>query len=88
MIVWSPEAEADLQQTFEVLAGRDAKLARQRATALFDVIEGLATELTIGSRHVLKSGDVVSGWSQPPFRIYYQAIEDALYVVRVYCDAY
>lgn len=83
----SPEAEADLQATFEFIRERNPSAALRLAERVFETLEHLAAGGFEGPTQQLTTGEVVRSWVVPPFRIYYQRRDDVLQILRIYHHA-
>jgi plasmid stabilization system protein ParE len=83
-IIWSPEAADDFEAAIAYLAARNPPAARRLASAMFALIERLASEPLDGPACALRTGESVRGWPLPPFRVYYDRTSDALRIVRIY----
>jgi plasmid stabilization system protein ParE len=86
-VLFTPEAEADLQATLEFIQERNPSAALKLAKQVFSVLERLAAGRVDGPQHRLTTGETVRSWLIPPFRVYYQRQQDVLHVLRVYHHA-
>jgi plasmid stabilization system protein ParE len=86
-ILFAPEAEADLHNLMEYLAGQNPRAASQRGEHILSTIEQLADGEFEGPEQTLLSGEAVRSWAVPPLRIYYQREAGTLRVLRIYHQA-
>ncbi|HCF56426.1 MAG TPA: hypothetical protein DFS52_00315 [Myxococcales bacterium] len=83
-IVFSPEAEADLQAGLDYLRERNPAVAIKLAEQVFAALELLASGEVDGPEHRLTTGEVVRSWLVLPYRLFYQRTENELRVLRLY----
>ena len=86
-IYFAPEAEGDFTEVVSYLADRNPTAAGELGRRIFAVIDQLATGAFEGVEQVLTAGEVVRSWAVPPVRIYYQRVDDALWILRIYHQA-
>lgn len=86
-VQFAPQAEADLRESLEYIRERNPPAAEKLGNRILAVIEMLAAGEVHGQEQRLTTGEVVSSWPVPPFRIYYRRQGDVLQVLRVYHHA-
>lgn len=86
-IYFAPEAEEDFSAVVSYLAERNPTAAAGVGRRIFAVIDQLASGAFEGVEQVLTTGELVRSWAVPPVRIYYQRVEDALWILRIYHQA-
>jgi plasmid stabilization system protein ParE len=83
-VQFAPQAEADLTDALAYVRERNPHAAEKLAARIFGIIEMLAHGDFRGQDQRLTTGELVSSWPVPPFRIYYRITGDVLQVLRVY----
>jgi plasmid stabilization system protein ParE len=84
---FTPDAEADLSEIIVFLREHSPAAAESLLDRLLGLIDRLSEREFEGPEQLLSDGAVVRSWPLPPFRIYYERIDDVLWVLRIYHQA-
>lgn len=83
-IVVAPQAQADLAEAYNSVAGDNREAADRLLARVIEIIGLLAAKAFVGREAVLRDGRRVRTWPVPPYRVYYRERDDVFEVVRVY----
>ena len=83
-IVVAPEAQIDLAEAYNSIAGDDPDAADRLLVRVVEIIGFLATRAFVGREVTLRDGRHVRTWPIPPYRISYRERAGVFEVVRVY----
>jgi len=86
-IVVAPQAQADLGEAYNSVAGDNREAADRLLARVIEIIALLAAKAVLGREAVLRDGRRVRTWPVPPYRVYYRERDDVFEVVRVYHQA-
>lgn len=86
-IVLAPLAAQDLREAYDFIAGDNSEAADRVLAGILEAFGLLASGRIQGRQVTLRSGERVSTWSHPPYRVYYRISSDELQVIRVYHQA-
>lgn len=86
-IVVAPEAQIDLAEAYQSVAGDDVDAADELLARVIEIIGLLAARAFAGREVVLRDGRRVRTWPIPPYRLYYRERAGVFEVVRVYHQA-
>lgn len=85
MIIFAPQAEADLRERLDYLNERSARAADRLLAELDALLADLdAHAFDSTDTQQLSTGEWVQSWPLPPVRVYYQRRGTDLYVLRIY----
>jgi toxin ParE1/3/4 len=86
-IVIAPLAAQNLQQAYDFIAQDNLEAADRVLIAITETLGFLGSGIVQGRDVRLRTGELVSTWSHPPYRIYYRIIGEDLQLIRVYHQA-
>jgi plasmid stabilization system protein ParE len=86
-IVIAPLAAQNLEQAYDFIAQDNLEAADRVLIAITETLGFLGSGIVQGRDVRLRTGELVSTWSHPPYRIYCRIIGEDLQLIRVYHQA-